>query len=72
MPLSYTLIRPIFAFSEETGTALKIPCGEVIIMIAEPGRSGITAGSWRGRKILIFRDDAEQNGLRVEGCGGTG
>src|SRR5215467_11772301 len=59
---TYALVRPVFVFSRDTGKVLKVEGGELITLFNYGASGGITAGVWCGRKVLVFREDVENNG----------
>jgi len=63
---SYTLIRPVFGFREETGEVIKIPAGTALASLATGDRYGLGLVFWGGERIMVFHEDLVKNGLCVE------
>ena len=68
---TYSLIRPVFGFREDTGETISIPTGELITLMMNYDRLGITTAVCGGNRIMVFRGDVVDNGLQVESSGSS-
>ena len=62
---TYTLLRPVFAYVQETRRVIELPPDALITLLGH--RLGIGAAVWRGEYVLVFAQDVEDNGVIASG-----
>lgn len=63
MQRTYTLIRPVFGFREETGKVVKVPAGTALACLETGDRHGLALVFWDEERILMLHEDLVKNGL---------
>jgi hypothetical protein len=60
---TYTLLRPVFAYVQETRCVVQLPSDALITLVGHQLGSG--AAVLRGEYVWVFAEDVEENGLIV-------
>jgi len=62
---TYTLLRPVFAYVQETRHVVQLPPDELITLVGH--RLGIGAAVWRGEYVWVFAQDVKENSVIAGG-----
>ena len=59
--VTYTLIKPLVAFSHRTQQVATLPIGAAIELVDRPRREGVVEVACEGEHYFVFRQDIESS-----------